>query len=273
MTLLNGFFLVNFLPFGLIVLAGLLLFFLRNDKPAKWYYPLLFIVIILIVISFWRIPILIDRRYAMPTLVPGIILSVFVIMLLPGILKHFNVKYATTIVRAMIVILLAACSAKTMREQEHKPYLQEIPEALQKNCDKNNVKKAVVLVFGNLGGHLVFDIAPKAIDIPTQNINDSLANIGYPFIIINGVHIKIICLPKQHINDKFAEPAYQISNLNGILDLKLLENQYSHIYLLCVEQIPENFCNLWMKKYINKPELVYEHINRKQIAYRLYRVK
>ncbi|MEI8247281.1 MAG: hypothetical protein WCI51_15720 [Lentisphaerota bacterium] len=232
MTFLHGFFLVNFPPFGLIVLAGILLFFLRNDKSAKWYYPLLFIVIILVVISFWRIPVLIDRRYAMPTLVPGIILSVFVIMLLPGILKHFNVKYATAIVRTMIVILLAACSAKAMREQKHKPYLQEIPKALQKNCDKSNVKKVLVLVFGNPGGHLVFEDTIKVIDIP---------------------------------------PGFYL--LENALDLKILKNQYQHIYLLCVEHITENFCVAWEEKYIDKPELVYEYVNKKQIAYRLYCIK
>ena len=56
MDFINGFFLVNFLPFGILVLIGIILFFSRKFKVEKWHSTLLFIVIVLIVLSAWRIP-------------------------------------------------------------------------------------------------------------------------------------------------------------------------------------------------------------------------
>lgn len=245
MKIMDAFFLVNFLPFGIMALLGVFLFLWGRYKQEKWYYPLLFIIIVLIVISAWRIPVVeIARRYAMPALVPGIIISVFTIMLLPGILKYFKIKYATAIVRTAIVIILLACIAKAMRNQEQKIYLQEISEALQQDCDKNNVEKAALLILGNPGGNLVF---PRS--------------------------IAVIDIPKKYLNKKFTDVEADLTFLSGVLDPESLKILYPHLYLLCVEQNPDNFRTAWEKKFTEKPELIYESINRKQIAYRLYRIK
>ena len=244
MTFLSGFFLVNFLPFGIIILTGVLLFFAGNYKQEKWYYPLLFIVIVLVVISLWRIPVLIDRRYALPTIVPGIAISAFVLMLLPGILKKIKIPYANAVTRIIIVALLAACAAKAMRVQENKDYLHDIPEAIILDCQKNNINGSVVLlVFGNTGGYLEPDN-----NVRTINVNN------------------------RHLNDRFADVEYQFTLLQDKLDPDALKIQYPRLYLLCVEQLSGNFHISWEKKYADKPELIFEYINRKQDAYRLYRV-
>ena len=246
MTFLSGFFLVNFLPAGLIVLAGVLLFFKGNYRRKKWYYPLLLIVIVLGVISLWRIPLLIDRRYAMPTMVPGIVIIAFAFMILPGILNKFKVPYANAITKILIVVLLTVCAVKAMRVQENKDYLHDIPEAIKLDCQKNNINgRVVLLVFGNTGGYLE----------PDNNV-------------------RTINVDNRHLNDRFADVEYQFTQLETAdLNPDGLKIQYSHLYLLCTEQKEDSFCAAWKKKFTDTPELIFEYINRKQTAYRLYRVK
>ena len=245
MTFLHGFFLVNFPPFGLIVLAGILLFFLRNDKSAKWYYPLLFIVIILVVISFWRIPVLIDRRYAMPTMINGIVISTFVLMLLPEIFKKLKIPYANAITRVIVTVLLIACTAKAMRVQEIKDYLHDISEVIRLDCQKNNIKGNVpLLVFGNSGGYLELD----------NNI-----------VLFN--------IANRYLNAKLADTDYQFHRLTGCLDPNILKIRHPHLYLLCAELKSSNFSKDWAAQYHENPELLFEYLNPKnQITYRLYRV-
>lgn len=246
MTFLRGFFLVSFLPFGIMILAGVWLFFRCNCKQEKWYYPLLFIISVLIAISLWRIPVVIDRRYAMPILVPGIVISTFVLILLPGILDKFKVSSAKAITRIIIVGLLIACVAKAMRPQESKEYLHEIAEAIKQDCQKNNIKNNVVLlVFGNPGGHLELDNKIKLTNITNKNPSDRLA-----------------------------DAEYQINLLKGTLAPELLKIQYPYLYLLCVEKTSGNFKIEWGKTYHDELELLFEYINaRNQTAYRMYRVK
>lgn len=245
MTFIDGFFLVNFVPFAILAVVGVILFFQSGDASARYYYPLLFVIVTLAYISLWRLVLpLLSRRYAMPTLVPGIIISVFVIILLPGILKYFKIKYANAIVRTAIVILLVACIAKTMRGQEHKTYLREIPEVIKEDCAKHNSKKAVLLVFGDPGGIL--------------DCNK----------IVNVVRIE-----NKIINEKLADIEYQFNLLRGTLDPESLKIQYPHIYLLCVEKASGSFHAAWQKKYGDTPELIFEYIrNKDQTAYRLYKI-
>lgn len=245
MSFTNGFFLVNFLPLGLLTLAGVLLFFIRNDKQEKWYYPLLLIVIVLTVISLWRAPVVISRRYAMPTIVPGIVISTFILMLLPEILKKFKIPYANAVTRIIIIGLLAACVAKTMREQENKEYLHDIAEAVKLDCIKSNItKNLALLVFGNPGGHLKFSN-----------------------------NVEIINIPNKHFNKKLADIEYQFPHLKADLNPDILKIRYQHLYLLAAEQASGRFHAAWEKRYHDSPELMFEYINKKQVAYRLYRVK
>lgn len=245
MSFINGFFLVNFLPLGLLTLAGVLLFFIRNDKQEKWYYPLLFIIIALTVISLWRAPVVISRRYAMPTIVPGIVISTFVLMLLPEILKKFKIPYANAVTRIIIIGLLTACVAKTMREQENKEYLHDIAEAVKLDCIKSNITKNVaLLVFGNPGGHLELD-----------------------------KNVEIIKVKSRYSNARFFDKEYLFKPLQGSLAPDVLKIQYPHLYLLAVEQYPGSFSKLWEQENHDTPELILEHIRAKdKIAYRLYRV-
>jgi len=246
MTFLRGFFLVSFLPFGIMILAGVWLFFRCNCKQEKWYYPLLFIISVLIAISLWRIPVVIDRRYAVPILVPGIVISTFVLILLPGILDKFKVSSAKAITRIVIVGLFIVCAAKAMRPQESKEYLHEIAEAIKQDCQKNNIKNNVVLlVCGNPGGYL------------EQNNN-----------------VAIINVKNKHFDDKFADVKYQFKLLQGTLDPEVLKIRYPHLYLLSVEHSITSFSNDWEKEYRENPKLIYEYIRPKaQTALRLYRIK
>lgn len=245
MEIIDAFFLVNFLPFGIIVLFGVFLFFKGGHKQEKWYYPLLFIIIVLIFVTASRVTVAeISRRYVMPALVPGIIVGIFTIMLLPGVLKHFKVKYATAMVRTTIVIILLACIVKAMRSQESKLYLQEISKSLQQNCDKNNSRKAALLILGDAGGHIV---------IPES--------------------IEVIDIPKNILNKKFTDADADLTSLSGVLYPESLKILYPHLYLLCIEHNSDSFRSAWEKKFKEKPELIYESINRKQIAYRLYKIK
>ena len=240
MIFINGFFLVNFIPFGILVLAGIILFFSRKFKNEKWHYPLLFIITVIVFISLLRISVIIDRRYAMPVIVPGIVISVFAIMLLPGILRRFKIKYADAIVRLAVAITLLTCTAKAMRFQESKPYLYKLSEAIQNDCDKNNVNKAVILIFGNPGGKL--DFSPK---------------------------IDVIKVKSLRARDRFINIEHQLATLGP----EYLKISYQMVYLLCVGPESGNFAADWDNKYHDKPELVYEYIRTKdQTALRLYRL-
>lgn len=245
MTFLSGFFLVNFLPFGIIILAGLLLFFTGRYTRESWYYPLLFIIITLIVISLWRIPLLIDRRYVMPVLVPGILVSVFVLINLPGVFYKFKLPYASAITRIIIFILLVSCIAKAMRVQENKDYLRDIAEIIRTDCQKNNIKGNVpLLLFGNPGGYLDLD----------KNI-----------VLFN--------IDNRYFNAKVADTDYQFGKLTGGLHPDILKIRSPRVYLLCVEEKTGNFSRDWTTRYHDNPELVFEYTNpRNQIAYRLFRV-
>ena len=235
MTFLSGFFLVNFLPFGIIILAGIWLFFKGGYKQEKWYYPLLFFVIVLIVLSLWRIPLLIDRRYAMPILVPGIVISTFVLMILPEILDKFKIPHANAVTRVLIVGLLFACAAKAMRVQENKDYLHDIAETIKLDCQKNNIKEVVpLLVFGNPGGRLELNNNVKTINVANRPWNNRLANVEYQL------------------------PRLEAAGLNP----DILKIRYSHLYMLCIEQEPGSFRNDWEKKFDDNPELIFEHINQ-----------
>jgi hypothetical protein len=247
MSFINGFFLINFLPLGILVIVGFVFFFSGKFKIEKWRHPLLFIFLVLAAVSAWRIPIIYDRRYAMPALVPSIVISVFALMLLPEILKRFKVPYDKAITRTAIAILLIACVAKAMRVQENKEYLHDIAEAVKLDCKENNIKGHVaLLVFGNPGGHLVFDNNVKVTSVDNKPWNNRLANVEYQF--------------RQLDRDGLNHP-------------DVLKCQYQHLYLLCVERVSGSFQAAWEKQYIDKPELIFKHISKKQIAYRLYRVK
>ncbi len=246
MRFIDAYFLVNFLPFGLMSLAGVLLFFKGKYKQEKWYYPLFFIVIVLTVTSLWRVPVVDStRRYAMPIMVTGIVLSAFVLMLLPGILKKFKISHANAVTRVFTAALLIACVAKAMRTQENKDYLHEIAEVIKLDCQKSNISRNVaLLVFGNPGGHLNFDN-----------------------------NIEVINVKNEYLGCRFANAEYQCPQLNAGLNPDVLKSQYPHLYLLCVEPVSGSFGTAWEKQYRDNPELIFESISRKQTAYRLYRVK
>lgn len=245
MTFLYGFFHVCFLPVGIIALLGIVLFFWGKYRQEKWYYPLLFLIIVLAVISIWRIPVIFSRRYAMPTMVPGIVISVFALMLLPEILKKIKVPYAKAITRILITGLLIACVAKTMRPQEKKTYLHDISEAIKLDCQKNNIKKDVALLaFGDQGGYLELDD-----------------------------NVKVINIENKLFNNKFTDAEYQFSQLDKILNMEILRMTHPYIYLFCVENELDNFSRAWEKRYGEKPELVYKYIRTKdQANLCLYRI-
>ena len=244
MTFFYGFFQVIFPPLGIAALLGICLFFLTKNKSEKYYYPLLFIIIVLTVISLWRIPVIISKRYAMPALVPGLVVGVYAIMLLPDILKKNRIQYSKWITRLIIAGILIACVAKTLRVQENKPYLHELPKALHEDCRKSNVAKTALLIFGDPGGHIDFN-------------ND----------------VKIINVENRHLNDRFADSEYQLAILDKTSNPNILKIRYPHLYLLSVEDSSGSFSNAWEKKYGEKPQLIYEYIRPKdQVAYRLYRV-
>jgi len=260
MTFLSGFFMVNFLPWGLIALSGIVLFFSGNYKQKKWYYPLLFIVIVLTVISFWRIPVAgISRRYVMPTLVPGIVICTFVLMLLPKIFGKFKVPYANAVTVVMIAVLLIACAAKALRTQEKKEYLYDIPEAISLDCQKNNINKNVVLlVFGNPGGRLELNDNVDVINIENRHFNDRLADVAYQFAFLGRI------TPDETTNPDVLKIRYP----------DILKIRYPYLYILSVENQAGSLSNAWDKKYRDKLALLYEYIRPKdQIAYRLYRLR
>lgn len=240
MKFIDGFFQVNFFPLGLIVLAGIWLFFRGNYKNEKWYYPLFFIIILLFFISFWRmIAMVASRRYAMPTMVPGIIISTFVLMLLPVILKRFKLP----LTKFIIVALLVACVAKAMRPQENKEYLYHITEYIRGDYQNNNIEGNIALIiFGDIGGLL-------------ESNNK---------------------IEMYSIENKFTRPVenyeYQFSQLDArALNPIFLKTRNSRIYLLVSEQ-SNSFQNAFEKKYSVNIELKFEHINKKQTTYRLFLV-
>ncbi|MHB9139988.1 MAG: hypothetical protein ACYC4Q_11355, partial [Victivallaceae bacterium] len=244
MTFVINFFQVNFIPFGILTVAGTICFFSGKFKHEKWYWPLLFIFAILMLVSLWRIPVALTKRHALPTLMPGTVISVFMIMLLPKILSFFHVKYAKAIIRAALAVLLLICAVKTLRKQESKPYLQELPEVIKADMVNNNAGKSVLLVFGDPGGHI--------------NVDKS---------------IQLIDIENKYINDKFTNAEYQIPKLIKNLSLDVLNVQYPHIYLLCIENELSVFASAWASKYRNKPDLIYEYArNKNKVNYRLYRV-
>ncbi len=244
MIFFRGFFLVNFLPFGILVLAGAVLFCLRGKRREKWYYPLLFVILVLLAVSAWRIPFIIGRRYAMPVLVPGIVVSTYMVIILPEILRRYRMKYATATVRLLVVVLLAICAAKTLRFKERKPYLRELNKIIQNDCRKNKFAAPGLVVFGDPDSSLRFD-----------------GNVSV-----------ITVAPPAHGHKLFDEK-FQFNLLQGSLDPEILKAQYSCLYLLLVEPVNGQFRKSWQKKFHDKPELLYEYVRKKnQYAFRLYRV-
>ncbi len=244
MKLINGFFLVNFIPFGIIILIGFILFFRGKYFREVWRSPLLFIFITLVTISAWRIPIIISRRYAMPTLVPGIVICTYVVLILPDILKKLRVKHGRGIVRILVMVSLIACVAKAMRFQESKPYINKLPKVLRKDCLKNNIKNTVLLILGKPGGNLYFDKEIKVINVKNKYLNDHCANIEF-----------------------------QLKQLDNKINYEKYKYQYPYLYLLCIEKKTSRFCSVWEKKYHQKPQLLYEYIrNKDKVAHRLYRI-
>jgi hypothetical protein len=246
MKFLDGFLLVNFIPFAVLAILGLILFFIKTRQTEKYYYPLLFIIVILCVVSLIRFPFAdIARRYTMPLLVPGIIISTLTLMLLPSLLKQFKIPYGKAIIRTALAIVLIICVAKALRVQEQKPYLRDIAEVIEADCKKNNVPKAALLIFGNPGGHI--------------DVDDNVTKIE---------------VPKKNPTDKFTDANYQLSELTGSLDLDVLKNQYAHIYMLCIEATDENFLSSVQNKYGFSPELFFEYTRQKDSsAYRIYRLR
>ena len=245
MSFINGFFLINFLPLGILVIVGFVFFFSGKFKIEKWRHPLLFIFLVLAAVSAWRIPIIYDRRYAMPALVPSIVISVFALMLLPEILKRFKVPYDKAITRTAIAILLIACVAKAMRVQESKDYLHDIPALIKQDCQKNNVKGNVgLLVFCDPGG------------------NFKLEN-----------NVDVINISNRKLNDRFVDEKYQFSLLQGSLSPDTLKMQYPHLYMFVIEPDCNGFSKAYNEEYSDKPELIYEYTRAKdQTRYRLYRI-
>lgn len=245
MSFINGFFMINFLPLGILVLVGFIFFFSGKFKIEKWRYPLLFIFLVLAAVSAWRIPIIYDRRYAMPVLVPSIVIGVFTLMLLPEILKRFKVPCDKAITRAAIAILLIACVAKTMRVQESKDYLHDIPALIKQDCQKNNVKRNVgLLVFCDPGG------------------NFKLEN-----------NVDVINVSNKKLNDRFVDEKYQFSLLQGSLSPDTLKMQYPHLYMFIIEPDGSRFSKTYSEEYPDKPELIYEYTRAKdQACYRLFRI-
>lgn len=152
MIAINGFWNILFPPVAIGVMLGL--FCLKRFRHASWFYPVLFVTVVFSITFLWRMLIIDSKRYALPLLVPGVLLAAVFLKFLYS-QKRVPGRYLCGIL--MLAIIIAGV-AKAMRFQEPKPYLRQIPLAIKNDMEERGFAgRGSVIILGNVGGYLAFD--------------------------------------------------------------------------------------------------------------------
>lgn len=152
MTAISGFWDILFPPVAIGVVLGLLC--LKKFRQAEWFYPALFVTVVFAFAFLWRLLIIDSKRYALPLLVPGVLLAAVFFKFLHS-QKRVPGRYLCGIL--MLAIIIAGI-AKAMRFQEPKPYLREIPLTIKNDMETHGFAgQGSVIILGNVGGYLAFD--------------------------------------------------------------------------------------------------------------------
>lgn len=240
MTALDGFLITAFPPVAvMIVLGG---YCLCRYCNIKLNYVLFFILGFFLLVILWRLPLIKDRRYMLPVIIPGFLLA--------GLfLKTLLERYASIgkwCCGILLLIIAVSGTAKALRFQEEKPYLSEIPALISRDGKINQWDHVFVLIVGNVGGYSAFDNL-----VTVAQVQHSLS---------------------------FRVPENRALIFNDIADIQL-ENlllRYPALYIFTTTDNPaEEFITLWTKQFstLPKPELYYEFIRPKdQRRYQLFKI-
>lgn len=164
MTAISGFWDILFPPVAIGVVLGL--FCLKKFRQAEWFYPALFVTVVFAFAFLWRLLIIDSKRYALPLLVPGVLLAAVFFKFLCS-QRRIPGRYLCGIL--MLAIIIAGI-AKAMRFQEPKPYLRQIPLTVKNDMETHGFAgRGSVIILGNVGGYLAFDRA-----IPVFSIDSGM---------------------------------------------------------------------------------------------------
>ena len=230
MTTFDGFILTAFPPVAVIIILGICC--IKNSSCSSTRSALLFLIVMLLFMLAWRLPFVIDRRYVLPVIVPGIPIAVLFFKTLVDKWAHIG----QWLCGILLLIIAVTGTAKAMRFQESKPYLKEIPAVVHKEMQEHNLEQACVVALSNIGGYLPFSDTVTYAQVPMPCVFSSEKNDNSIFNPID-LHFK----PK---------------------DLLL---QYPVIYLLLSSTSPPDaFIKKWEAKYGQVPVLRYEFIRPKK---------
>ncbi len=241
MITFDGFILTAFPPVAVMIILGICS--LRKCFYPQSQYCLLFLAAIFLFMMAWRIPFVIDRRYVLPIIVPGIPFAILFLKTLSDKWPHTG-KWLCGI---LLLIIAITGTAKAMRFQEPKPYLTDIPTIIHKEMQKQHWEQVGVMILSNIGGYLPFTDTVEVSQIPEPY--DFSAEKDY-----KGVFTQI---------NTFFKP-------NSML------LQYPAVYiLLSSDSNPEDFVKIWENRYGHTPELCYEFTRPKKNneKIQLFRIK
>ena len=229
MITFDGFILSAFTPVAVMMLLGICS--LRKCFNQQSQYCLYFLAVIFLFMMVWRIPFVIDRRYVLPVIVPGIPLAVLFLKTLSGKWR----KTGKWLCGLLLLIIAVAGTAKAMRFQEPKPYLTDIPAIVNKEIQERHWPQVYVMVLSNVGGCLPF----------TDAVTSTPSSTPYDFS------------SEKDCENIFKQIDLYFNPYNLLL-------QYPAVYILISSELPYgDFVKIWQDKYGQTPELRYEFIRPK----------
>ena len=229
MITFDGFILTAFPPIAVMMILGICS--LRKCFHPQSQYCLLFLAAIFLFMMAWRIPFVIDRRYVLPIIVPGIPLA---ILFLKTLSNKWSYK-GKWLCGILLLIIAITGTAKAMRFQESKPYLTDIPTIIHHEMQEQHWEQGYVMILSNIGGYLPFNNTVTVTKIPTP----------YDFSI------------QEDYKNVFKQIDLHFKPNNLLL-------QYPIMYILISSNsAPEDFIRIWQDKYGYTPELCYEFTRAK----------
>lgn len=230
MTAIDGFILTMFPPVAIMTMLGSFFVFWKYPHEKQQSLPY-FLVWVFLIMLCWRIPIVIDRRYMLPVIVPGILLAALFLRTLFHKWHYIGKWLCGVLLTAMAI----AGTAKAMRFQEPKPYLVEIPTVVNEELQDYKWEQTYVMILGNIGGYLPF--------------SDSVTS--------RQILVSSDFSAKDDHNQIFEQIDLYFKPNNLLL-------QYPAIYILITSYLPsEDFIRIWHSKYGHTPVLCYEFIRPK----------
>jgi len=245
MIFLEGFFRSSFPPVAVLALLGVACLLLHRKKLGMKRQLIWFVAGALLFMAAWRMPVVISKRYMMPMAIPGIVLATYLLLQLSGVLRQrLRRGRAAAGLCIVVAIIVLTSFLKIGQRQEPKPYLKEIPAALQADAGRNGHDRPLVLILGKPGGSLTW--SPKA---------------------------EIRPLALQAPNQRFLSPAESLLRLQRDADLKELTASYPAVYIFSIESQDSDFLSVLQNSFPFRFDLVYEHVREKDRSrHRLYRV-